>query len=121
LNRPDPPVLKETIPLGEGPDFTEPWQAEAFALAVLLNRQGLFSWSEWAAALGVELHRPEAAVDASDYYHRWLTALEKLLAGKKLADSETVLALSAAWQRAARATPHGTPISLDNDPERSST
>jgi nitrile hydratase accessory protein len=121
LNRPDSAAANEPLPLSDGPDFTEPWQAQAFALVVLLNRRGLFTWSEWAEALGSELHRPEAAADASDYYERWLTALETLLDEKQLADGESVRALSAAWRRAARATPHGRPISLDNDPERSFT
>ncbi len=118
MNRSDTSVSKDPLPLGEGPDFTEPWQAEAFALAVHLNRQGLFTWNEWAQALGAELHRPEAAADAGDYYQHWLTALERLLEEKRLADGETVRMLAAAWRRAARATPHGTAISLDNDPER---
>jgi len=34
-----------------GPVFAEPWQAQAFALAVKLSEQGHFTWTEWAAAL----------------------------------------------------------------------
>ena len=37
-----------------GPVFAEPWQAQAFALAVKLSEQGHFTWKEWAAALGEE-------------------------------------------------------------------
>ena len=37
-----------------GPVFSEPWQAEAFALAVSLNERGIFTWSEWAQILGDE-------------------------------------------------------------------
>ena len=39
----------------DGPVFHEPWEAEAFALAVSLNERGLFTWKEWAATLGDEI------------------------------------------------------------------
>ena len=39
----------------DGPVFAEPWQAQAFALAVKLSEQGHFTWKEWAAALADEL------------------------------------------------------------------
>ena len=39
----------------EGPVFSAPWQAQAFALAVKLSEQGHFTWKEWAAALADEL------------------------------------------------------------------
>ena len=39
----------------EAPPFDEPWQAQAFAMAVSLNQRGLFSWSEWTKALGAEI------------------------------------------------------------------
>ena len=32
----------------DGPVFREPWEAQAFALAVALHERGLFSWQEWA-------------------------------------------------------------------------
>lgn len=35
----------------DGPVFAEPWQAQAFALAVKLSEDGYFTWKEWAAAL----------------------------------------------------------------------
>ena len=38
-----------------GPVFNEPWEAQAFALAVKLSEQGYFTWKEWAAALAEEL------------------------------------------------------------------
>ena len=100
------------------PVFTEPWQAEAFAIVLALNERGLFTWSEWAQALSTEVKRPGAAANGSDYYEHWLRALEGLLAAKGIAPAQEVDALSEAWQRAAHATPHGKPILLDNDPER---
>lgn len=104
----------------DDPVFAEPWQAEAFALVVALHGRGLFSWGEWAEALSAEVHRADAVPDGGDYYEHWLAALEKLLASKGVATAADVDALAAAWERAAHATPHGKPILLENDPERSS-
>lgn len=105
-------------PLGmDDPVFSEPWQAEAFAMTVALHERGLFSWSEWAAALSAEVKKSGAAADGSDYYECWLRALEALLAAKGTAASDDVDTLAEAWQRAAHATPHGKPILLENDPE----
>jgi nitrile hydratase accessory protein len=109
------------LPVKEGQDapvFAEPWQAQAFALAVALNERGLFTWSEWAAALSRQLASPGAAQDGGDYYQHWLAALETLLTEKGVAGPQAVEALTTSWQRAARATPHGHPIRLENDPER---
>src|ERR1700726_4129965 len=64
-----------------GPVFAEPWQAQAFAMAVRLSAEGHFTWKEWAAALADELKsaadRGEPD-DGSHYYHHWLGALERL-------------------------------------------
>src|SRR5689334_3964314 len=38
-----------------GPVFEEPWQAQAFAMAVRLSAHGYFTWKEWADALAGEL------------------------------------------------------------------
>jgi nitrile hydratase accessory protein len=73
----------------DGRVFAEPWEAQAFALAVKLSEQGHFTWSEWAAALGAELkaaaERGEPD-DGSHYYHHWLAALERLVTAKGLTD-----------------------------------
>lgn len=100
------------------PVFAEPWQAQAFAMAVHLNACGVFSWAEWADSLSAEVHRPERAADGSDYFDAWVAALAGLLERKGLADRDTVEALRESWQRAAEATPHGSPIELANDPLR---
>jgi nitrile hydratase accessory protein len=102
--------------LTDEPVFTEPWQAQAFALTVALHEKGLFTWSEWAEALSREVKASDAAVDGSDYYARWLAALEALLARKGVVSPSHVASVAAAWQRAAHATPHGNPILLENDP-----
>lgn len=98
-----------------GPVFAEPWQAQAFALAVRLSEQGHFTWKEWAAALAGEL---KAAADRGDpddgsrYYEHWLAALERLVAEKALADRAAMLARKEAWADAYRHTPHGKPVEL---------
>jgi nitrile hydratase accessory protein len=100
-----------------GPVFAEPWQAQAFALAVRLSAQGHFTWKEWAAALADEL---KAAADrgepddGSRYYHHWLAALERLVAAKRLSDPEAMQARKEAWAEAYRRTPHGRPVELAN-------
>lgn len=102
----------------EGQHFCEPWEAQAFALAVALQNRGLISAAEWAQALGAELHGDSAATDGHDYYEHWLRALEKLLSAKGIASLAQVESMSEAWRRAAQATPHGQPIRLENDPRR---
>ena len=98
-----------------GPVFAEPWQAQAFALAVKLSEQGYFTWNEWAATLTAEL---KAAVergepdDGSRYYEHWLAALERLATAKGLTDTASLLDRKQAWAEAYRHTPHGKPIEL---------
>jgi nitrile hydratase accessory protein len=99
----------------EGPVFAEPWQAQAFALAVRLSEEGHFTWKEWAAALAQEL---KAAADrgepddGSRYYEYWLAALERLVIAKGLSNPATMLERKQAWADAYRHTPHGKPIEL---------
>jgi nitrile hydratase accessory protein len=99
----------------EGPVFAEPWQAQAFALAVRLSAQGHFTWKEWAEGLAAELaaaaERDEAD-DGSEYYHHWVAALEKLVASKGLAGEPELYERKAAWADAYRHTPHGKPVEL---------
>ena len=98
-----------------GPVFAEPWQAQAFALAVRLSEEGWFSWKEWAAALAAELAAAAARGepdDGSRYYHHWLAALERLAKAKGLADGASLAARKAAWAEAYRSTPHGKPVVL---------
>jgi nitrile hydratase accessory protein len=99
----------------DGPVFAEPWQAQAFAMAVKLSELGYFTWKEWAAALSAELqaaaNRGEPD-DGSHYYHHWLTALERLVATKSLVTSEALATRKEAWAEAYRRTPHGKPVEL---------
>jgi nitrile hydratase accessory protein len=99
----------------EGPVFREPWEAQAFAMALALNERGLFTWSEWAAALGDEIKRAQAAGDpdtGETYYRHWLNTLERLVTEKGATDKATLARYREAWDHAADRTPHGTPIEL---------
>jgi nitrile hydratase accessory protein len=112
-------TTSNTTELPPGPEqaavFAEPWQAQAFALAVRLSAQGHFTWPEWAAALAAELQgaadRGEPD-DGSRYYEHWLAALERLVTAKGLTDPASLIARKDAWADAYRHTPHGKPVML---------
>ena len=98
-----------------GPVFAEPWEAQAFALAVKLSEQGHYTWKEWAAALAEELKAAQdrgEPDDGSRYYHHWLATLERLVEAKGLADAQAMLERKDAWADAYRHTPHGKPVEL---------
>jgi nitrile hydratase accessory protein len=99
----------------QGPVFREPWEAQAFAMALALHARGLFSWNEWAATLADEIRRAQASGDADTgetYYRHWLATLERLVAEKGVVSSETLDVYRNAWDHAADRTPHGSPIEL---------
>ncbi len=129
LSPPEPPADETLAALpclprdDDGAVFGEPWQAEAFALAVRLSAQGHFTWKEWAAALADELRADELRTDGltaparvadggSRYYRCWLAALEGLVVEKRLTDRPALLACKEAWAEAYRRTPHGKPVEL---------
>ncbi|MGZ5161834.1 MAG: nitrile hydratase accessory protein [Burkholderiales bacterium] len=102
----------------QGPVFREPWEAQAFAMALALRQRGLFTWKEWAAALGEEIKRAQRAGDpdtGETYYRHWLATLERLVTEKGVASEATLGRYREAWDRAADRTPHGTPIELTPD------
>lgn len=103
---------------GGGPVFREPWEAHAFAMAVRLHEQGLFTWPKWAETLAEEIELAQAAGDpdtGDTYYHHWLAALERLVASSGAASEEDQERTRKAWRRAADRTPHGEPIELRAD------
>jgi nitrile hydratase accessory protein len=102
----------------EGPVFREPGEAQAFAMALALHARGVFTWTEWAATLGDEIRRAQAAGDpdtGETYYRHWLATLERLVAEKGLTDRATLARYANAWDHAADRTPHGQPIELRPD------
>jgi nitrile hydratase accessory protein len=116
-------TLRATQPVSSIPHnadglvFHEPWEAEAFALALQLNERGLFTWKEWAATLGDEIKKAQAAGDpdtGDTYYHHWLATLERIVAAKRLTDPQALARTRNAWERACARTPHGIPIELQS-------
>jgi nitrile hydratase accessory protein len=107
------------LPQDKGePVFAEPWQAQAFALAVKLSEQGHFTWKEWATLLASELNTAATRGepdDGSHYYEHWLAALEHLVTAKGLADSAALVARKEVWADAYRSTPHGMPVKLPDN------
>lgn len=122
MSDPDPALDAERLaalpplPRDEGgPVFAEPWQAQAFALAVKLSEQGYFTWKEWAAALADELKATASRGepdDGSRYYHHWLAALERLVTERGLTDRTALVERKEAWVDAYLHTPHGKPVEL---------
>jgi nitrile hydratase accessory protein len=96
----------------DGPVFAEPWQAQAFALALQLHAQGRFTWPEWAQALSQRLKAAGPEDDGARCYEHWLAALEDLVAAKRLAAGTELADRKEAWADAYRHTPHGRPVEL---------
>jgi nitrile hydratase accessory protein len=113
LSAPDLQVLPRLPRDAEGPVFAEPWQAQAFALAVRLSAEGLFSWPDWAAALSREL-LSDPDDDGSRYYLHWVAALEALVTERGLLTSGDLAARKHAWAEAYEHTPHGQPVALSS-------
>jgi nitrile hydratase accessory protein len=99
-------------PGAEPPVFREPWEAQAFALAVALHHKGVFTWAEWTAAVAQKIAAAGSMDAGQNYYRHWLSALETLVVAKGAAGAVELAATRDAWDRAARATPHGKPIVL---------
>ena len=99
----------------EGPMFAEPWEAQAFAMAVKLSEEGHFTWMEWTIALGEQLQavlRSGGADDRSRYFEHWIAALEHLVVYKNLTDLTALSERKKAWADSYRHTPHGHPVEL---------
>ena len=100
---------------GDCPIFREPWEARAFAMALALQERGLFSWEEWARALGEEICKAQAAGGPDtghSYYSHWLATLERIVAEKGVTTAHILTRYARAWDHAADRTPHGMPIEL---------
>ena len=80
-----------------------------------LYDRGLFRWPEWAAVLGDEIKKAQAAGDpdtGETYYRHWLAALERIVAEKGVTTRDALVRTRDAWDHAAERTPHGEPIEL---------
>jgi nitrile hydratase accessory protein len=107
----------ESGPAGPAdPVFREPWEAQAFAMTLLLEARGAFSWAEWAQALGEKIRQAQRAGDPDSgdtYYRHWLAALERMVTAKGIATPAALLEARHAWSRAAARTPPGMPITVN--------
>ena len=113
MNHHDTSAPSDAAP--QEPVFAEPWQAQAFALAVQLHARQLFTWAEWAAALAARIKAAQQSGDpdlGDSYYLHWLGALEDLVAAKGASSQAELSRYAAAWDSAADRTPHGQPIAL---------
>lgn len=100
------------------PVFSEPWHAQAFAMAVHLNETGHFSWPAWAEAFATTLkrHGLDRELDGGDdYFMAWLETLESVLAENGMAQTKDIDALKQAWETAYLETPHGDPVRLPDN------
>lgn len=117
-----PPLSPKWLGSADEPVFSEPWQAQAFAIVLRLHEQGLFSWSEWANALAAQIPAAQTRDEADSgdtYYRHWLSALESIVAAKGASSAAELERYRDAWDRAADRTPHGQPIELQpHDLER---
>jgi nitrile hydratase accessory protein len=115
MRTPDPGLLPGLPRDEEGPVFRAPWEAQAFAMAVMLHERGHFAWKEFADRLAAEIAGARAGGEVDDgrrYYHYWLAALERLVADKRIVRGDELHRRRDEWEDAARATPHGQPIVL---------
>lgn len=112
MSAPDPLALPRLPRDADGPVFAEPWQAQAFALALQLHAQGAFTWPEWAQTLSKRLQAAGPRDDGVHYYDHWLAALEDLIKAKRLMDADALAVRKDAWAAAYARTPHGQPVEL---------
>lgn len=99
----------------EGPVFAEPWQAQAFALAVRLCDEGHFTWSEWVETFSLEVKRAQAEGDpdlGDTYYIHWLNVLEKMVVQKGAVSPGDMTSRKEEWRQAYLRTPHGRSVEL---------
>jgi nitrile hydratase accessory protein len=97
------------------PVFREPWEAQAFAMTVLLHQRGVFTWVEWAQALSAQIAADQGPLPETPYYQYWLAALETLVACKGLSSPDELTRYQRAWEHAAHRTPHGMSIDLQSE------
>ncbi len=122
MNSPEPSAAQNPIMVPDqphdrdGPIFREPWEAQAFAMTVSLHKSGLFTWETWTQTIGALIAADESPDKTGErYYQYWLRALEQLVAEKTPISPDQLETRKNAWDRAARATPHGEAIELGRD------
>jgi nitrile hydratase accessory protein len=69
--------------------FAAPWETRAFGMAVALHEQGTYDWDAFRARLVAEIGAAEPD-DGSEYYERWIAALERLLVDRGVVDDAAI-------------------------------
>lgn len=120
MNKSELEQLPDMVLVDDEPIFSEPWEAQAFAMAVHLHQQGVFTWTEWAQELTRHIHGNEHTLQGKEtvtenrsYYQHWLAALETIVASKNITTAGELDQRRQAWLDAASRTPHGDPIELN--------
>jgi nitrile hydratase accessory protein len=76
--------------------FSQPWERQAFGVALALSKSGHFDWEEFRQKLISAIGEWEGSHDLADpswsYYERWLTALENLLVQEQIVTPEELAA-----------------------------
>ena len=109
------PLIPNLAKDEESLQFSEPWQAQVFALAVSLSEVGLFSWQEWSDELSATILKAQEFGDpdlGSTYYQHWLKTLERMLTSKEVLDQTSIFQRMKIWEEAYLRTPHGQPIKI---------
>ena len=111
--------LLEGLPIDDDSAvFREPWEAQAFGMALVLYERGVFTWDEWAQALSAQIRAAQAQGDpdlGNTYYCHWLTAIETLVSAKGISSPEELDRYQHAWGHAADRVPHGQPVELSEE------
>ena len=112
----DKHTLKQGLDLNKQyPEFYEPWEAHAFAIAVKLSEKGLLKWSEWSDLLAVEIKKAKEEGNpdfGNTFYQFWLSALETILIENNILDNCDIKLKTEQWRKAFQSTPHGNPVKL---------
>ena len=93
--------------------FEAPWHGQVFALAVIMNRAGHFTWPEWTKVFSntlSEMGKTKELDGSDDYYVAWVTALEKMLVSKGIVIPDALSDMKNLWTDAFLSTPHGQPV-----------
>lgn len=113
FGNPTLPVPDDSLAPPSG-HFAEPWQVTTLALAAAMIREGRFTQSDWAEALGAAIRSANAngAPDTeASFFNAALTALETLTETTGIPASERAQRKTD-WEAAYRRTPHGQPVEL---------
>lgn len=74
--------------------FDEPWESQAFGMAIALHQQGHYDWNEFRERLISEIGDWESSDHDEravwDYYRHWLASFEALVKDKCLLSEEEI-------------------------------